>query len=196
MCKTLKEIIEAGKYIRCHTREDAKLLLKWAHSNGLTWKDGTSFEIGPHWDMHKDFTMYNLKAGFISRWDGNIDQSDILEFNLVAAEVGDYLKLLQTDPMLRLHNKPQPAPTPAHKYSPVPKTQPECYDHPVAGLFIQVKLHVEGEGVRSILMPVMPVVGDFVQLGDKRLCKIHTRVLGISALELYGRVVENNDGGS
>ena len=49
--------------VSCTTDEQARNLLAWAHSKGKTWCNGETYLSNTCWDIHQEFTCYNLCFG-------------------------------------------------------------------------------------------------------------------------------------
>lgn len=51
--------------INCKTEEQAKNLLKWADSKGLTWSSGISYLEKTDWYVYREYNCYDLFSGVV-----------------------------------------------------------------------------------------------------------------------------------
>lgn len=68
------KIMQENIVVHCETEEKANELLKWAHSKGFKWIEGSLLEYN-YWDTYKEKTQYHFNnRGFVSF--GTIDAID------------------------------------------------------------------------------------------------------------------------
>ncbi|MCP5006662.1 MAG: hypothetical protein GY941_22375 [Planctomycetes bacterium] len=56
-------LTDANLVVNCTTEEQAKTLLKWAHSKGKKWGSGGSYLNSTNWEEYRQHTCYNLTKG-------------------------------------------------------------------------------------------------------------------------------------